>query len=72
MRVFVAGATGVLGRRGLAYLSRLRGADNTRARRTLNWQPRYPSWRQGFEHDFLLHSAATTAEGAHQQPLEQR
>ncbi|EFH85322.1 NAD-dependent epimerase/dehydratase family protein [Ktedonobacter racemifer] len=25
-----------------------RGATNTRARRLLNWQPLYPSWREGF------------------------
>jgi 2-alkyl-3-oxoalkanoate reductase len=27
----------------------LRGADNSKAKRELNWQPRYPSWRQGFQ-----------------------
>jgi 2-alkyl-3-oxoalkanoate reductase len=26
----------------------LRGASNTKAKRELGWQPRYPSWRQGF------------------------
>ncbi|HEY7256849.1 MAG TPA: NAD(P)-dependent oxidoreductase [Solirubrobacterales bacterium] len=26
----------------------LRGASNARAKRELGWQPRYPSWRQGF------------------------
>lgn len=31
------------GRSGFA-----RGADNTRARRTLGWSPRWPSWREGF------------------------
>jgi len=25
-----------------------RGASNTKAKRELGWQPRYPSWRQGF------------------------
>lgn len=44
---------------GLAFLSQLRGADNARARRALRWQPRYPSWRQGFEHEFPRHTAAT-------------
>jgi uncharacterized protein YbjT (DUF2867 family) len=67
MRVFVAGATGVIGRRLLPLLTsqgheviglarsygaavevELRGADNTLARRTLDWAPRYSSWRQGF------------------------
>ena len=37
---------------GLAFLTRLRGADNARARETLNWRPRYSSWRQGFQHEF--------------------
>ena len=27
----------------------LRGASNEKAKRELGWQPRYPSWRQGFE-----------------------
>ena len=26
----------------------LRGASNTKAKRALGWDPRYPSWRQGF------------------------
>jgi nucleoside-diphosphate-sugar epimerase len=25
-----------------------RGSSNAKARRELGWQPRYPSWRQGF------------------------
>jgi nucleoside-diphosphate-sugar epimerase len=25
-----------------------RGASNARARAQLGWQPRYPSWRDGF------------------------
>ena len=26
----------------------LRGSSNTKAKRELDWQPRYPSWREGF------------------------
>ena len=26
-----------------------RGFSNARARRELGWEPRYPSWRRGFE-----------------------
>jgi nucleoside-diphosphate-sugar epimerase len=37
----------VAGGWGAAYLGALRGADNARARRALNWQPRHPSWRAG-------------------------
>ncbi|MEV6549147.1 NAD(P)-dependent oxidoreductase [Streptomyces sp. NPDC051597] len=32
---------------GVAYLTRLRGADNTRARLALDWRPRHTSWRTG-------------------------
>ena len=34
---------------GVAYSTRLRGADNNRARLQLGWSPRYPSWREGFK-----------------------
>jgi hypothetical protein len=27
------------------------GASNARARRELQWAPRYPSWREGFAAD---------------------
>jgi len=43
MRIFLAGATGVVGRHGWA-----RGADNRRAREELGWTPSRPSWRDGF------------------------
>jgi nucleoside-diphosphate-sugar epimerase len=33
---------------GAAFMTRLRGADNSRARLLLGWRPRYQSWRQGF------------------------
>lgn len=33
---------------GLSLMTRTRGASNERAKRELGWQPRYPSWRQGF------------------------
>jgi nucleoside-diphosphate-sugar epimerase len=31
-----------------AFATELRGASNAKAKRELGWQPRYPSWRQGF------------------------
>lgn len=35
--------------KGAATMStELRGASNAKAKRELGWQPRYPSWRQGF------------------------
>ncbi|MFP3989697.1 NAD(P)-dependent oxidoreductase [Streptomyces sp. E11-3] len=33
---------------GVAFMSKLRGADNARARLSLDWRPRYPVWREGF------------------------
>jgi nucleoside-diphosphate-sugar epimerase len=30
------------------FATELRGASNAKAKRELGWQPRYPSWRQGF------------------------
>ncbi len=33
---------------GLAMLTEARGSSNAKARRELRWQPRYPSWRDGF------------------------
>jgi nucleoside-diphosphate-sugar epimerase len=26
----------------------MRGASNAKAKRELDWQPKYPSWRDGF------------------------
>jgi nucleoside-diphosphate-sugar epimerase len=40
---------------GVAFMTELRGADNTLARRVLEWAPRYSSWRQGFAAD-LTHA----------------
>ncbi|HEX5594565.1 MAG TPA: NAD(P)-dependent oxidoreductase [Micromonosporaceae bacterium] len=33
---------------GVAFMTQLRGADNARARMSLDWRPRYGSWREGF------------------------
>jgi FlaA1/EpsC-like NDP-sugar epimerase len=58
MSVFVAGATGAIGKQlaprlaagevGAVLMTELRGASNAKAKRELEWQPRHPSWRQGF------------------------
>jgi hypothetical protein len=29
-------------------MTEVRGASNAKAKAELRWQPRYPSWRQGF------------------------
>lgn len=38
----------LVGRWVASGLTDLRGASNARAKSELCWQPRYPSWRQGF------------------------
>jgi len=38
----------VAGRPAAAMATTTRGASNAKAKRELGWQPRYPSWRQGF------------------------
>lgn len=48
IRVPAALARLAIGSWGVAFMTRLRGADNTNARRVLDWRPKYPSWRQGF------------------------
>ncbi|WP_067185266.1 NAD-dependent epimerase/dehydratase family protein [Microtetraspora niveoalba] len=47
-RLPAALARPVVGSWGVAFLTRLRGADNARARLELNWRPRHLSWRDGF------------------------
>ena len=44
--VWLAGL--IAGRQAARLATRLEGASNERAKRELGWQPRYPSWRQGF------------------------
>jgi nucleoside-diphosphate-sugar epimerase len=36
------------GKQAAVMAERLEGASNEKAKRELGWQPRYPSWRQGF------------------------
>lgn len=38
----------IAGRAAVASATQLRGAGNAKAKRDLGWQPRHPSWRQGF------------------------
>ena len=47
-RVPVWLASLVAGKEIAGQATRLRGASNAKAKRELGWQPRYPSWRQGF------------------------
>jgi 2-alkyl-3-oxoalkanoate reductase len=32
----------------VSMMTRMRGSSNAKAKRELGWQPRYPSWREGF------------------------
>ena len=55
MRVFVAGASGAIGRFLVPRLgadghvvTAQRGADSGKARETSGWQPAYRTWRDGF------------------------
>lgn len=43
---------------GVAFMTRLRGADNARAKLTLDWRPRYASWREGFAAELTESGAA--------------
>jgi nucleoside-diphosphate-sugar epimerase len=47
-RVSVARARIAKGSWGVASMNRIVGADNCRARLTLDWRPRFRSWREGF------------------------
>jgi hypothetical protein len=41
----------VAGSYGVAVMTEAQGASNELAKRELQWQPRYPSWREGFAAD---------------------
>ena len=34
---------------GVSMMTKIRGVSNAKAKRELQWQPHYPSWRQGFK-----------------------
>jgi nucleoside-diphosphate-sugar epimerase len=38
----------LVGEHGVALMTEIRGASNTKAKRALGWQPAHASWRQGF------------------------
>lgn len=38
----------MLGEFGIALMTTVRGASNAKAKRELEWQPRYATWREGF------------------------
>ena len=38
------------GEASVVMMTEIRGASNAKARRELGWEPRWPSWREGFRH----------------------
>ncbi|WP_435279253.1 NAD-dependent epimerase/dehydratase family protein [Streptomyces sp. 1222.5] len=51
MRVPVWLARLLAGDQAVVMMTEGRGFSNAKAKRELGWQPRYPSWRQGFEEE---------------------
>jgi hypothetical protein len=49
MRVFLAGASGILGR-WVIGMTKQRGASNSKARVEPGWSPEPASWRDGCRH----------------------
>jgi 2-alkyl-3-oxoalkanoate reductase len=47
-RVPVWLASWIGGKQAALMATQLVGASNEKAKRELGWQPRYPTWRQGF------------------------
>jgi nucleoside-diphosphate-sugar epimerase len=39
----------VAGEAATVMMTEVRGASNAKAKQELGWQPRHPSWREGFE-----------------------
>ena len=48
----------LIGEMGISVMEQTRGASNTKAKRELEWSPRYASWRQGFRSGLSLPGAA--------------
>jgi nucleoside-diphosphate-sugar epimerase len=46
---------------GVSLLTQVRGASNAKARRELGWQPRWLTWRDGFQHG-LTDSAGSSSQ----------
>ncbi len=49
----------VAGETVVSMMTQIRGSSNARAKRELAWQPRWPSWRQGFREGLRDHRASS-------------
>ena len=38
----------LIGGHGVSLMTQIRGSSNAKAKRELGWEPKYPSWREGF------------------------
>jgi nucleoside-diphosphate-sugar epimerase len=38
----------IVGDYGVSMMTQIRGSSNAKAKRELDWQLRYPTWREGF------------------------
>jgi 2-alkyl-3-oxoalkanoate reductase len=45
----------LIGEAGLSMMRDVRGSANGKAKRLLNWQPKYATWREGFLQEFATH-----------------
>lgn len=50
MRLPAWAARPLIGEHGVSMMTRIRGSSNATAKRDLDWQPTYSSWRDGFRH----------------------
>jgi len=53
----------VAGEPGVSLFTRIHGASNAKARRELNWEPRYRTWRDGFRRGLGEHAPTTSPAG---------
>ena len=43
----------MIGKAGVVFMTETRGASNAKAKRSLGWKPKWPTWREGFRQAFL-------------------
>jgi 2-alkyl-3-oxoalkanoate reductase len=53
-----------IGETGIMLMNEIRGSSNAKAKRELDWQPRFASWRQGFRNGLSPDTAASGSSSA--------